>query len=124
MVASEGSERRRFQRIPIDQVVSFAELGRLEQIGRGINLSDGGIRFQAVACEIELGDRLRLTFVVLGQRVTATGTVAWATEIDPLTLEVGIEFHEIDARGRALLDQLAHEEEGAIGLHAGLPGSA
>ena len=110
MTVSQGRERRRFPRIPMDQVVSFAELGQSEQLGRGVDLSKGGIRFRVVACEIDLGDRLRLTFIVLGQRVSATGVVSWATEIDALTLEVGVEFEEIDARSQALLDAFAEAD--------------
>ena len=41
--------------------------------------------------------------MVLDQQVSAVGTVVWATDIDPLTVEVGIQFEEIDARGQALL---------------------
>ena len=103
MAALRGPERRKFPRIPMDQVVSFGVLGQLDQLGRALDLSAGGIRFQVVACEINLGERLRLTFVVLDQQVTAVGTVVWATDIDPLTVEVGIQFNEIDARGQALL---------------------
>lgn len=116
MVSSTGRERRQFPRIPMDQIVSFEELGRSGRRGRSVDLSGGGIRFRAVVCEIELGESLRLRFSVLGQVVTATGTVAWVTEIDPLTLEVGVEFDEIDARGRALLHQFAGEDSAAIGL--------
>ena len=45
--------------------------------------------------------------MVSNQQVGAVGTVVWATEIDPLTLEVGIQFDEIDARGQALLAAVA-----------------
>ena len=107
MTISTGRERRKFQRIPMEQIVSFSLLGESDQIGQGINLSTGGISFQVVACEINLGDRLRLNFSVLGQEVSATGTVVWATEVDALTLEVGIEFAEIGARDRALLADFA-----------------
>lgn len=110
-VSSAERDRRKFHRIPMDQVVSFAELGKSDQLGRGIDLSSGGIRFQAVACEIDLGQRLRLTFLVLGQSVTAAGTVAWSTEIDPLTLEVGIEFDAIEASDQALLEAFSERAE-------------
>lgn len=103
MVTSRGPDRRKFPRIPMDQVVSFGVVGRLDQLGRALDLSSGGIRFRVVACEINLGERLRLTFMVSNQQVSAVGTVVWATEIDPLTVEVGIQFDEIDARGQALL---------------------
>jgi len=111
MAALAGRERRKFQRIPMEQIVSFAKLGHDDQLARGINLSAGGVSFQAVACEIDLGDRLNLTFSILGQMVSAEGTVVWATEVDPLTLEVGIEFSEIDTRGRALLMEFASQAE-------------
>lgn len=111
MTALGGRERRKFQRIPMEQIVSFAHLGRGDQLGQGINLSAGGVSFQAVACEIDLGDRLNLTFSILNQLVSAEGTVVWATEVDPLTLEVGIEFSEIDAHGRALLVEFARQAE-------------
>ena len=94
----------------MDQVVSFAELGQGERIGRSVDLSKGGIRFRVGACEIGLGDRLRLTFIVLGQRVSATGVVSWATELDALTLDVGVEFEEIDASSQALLDAFAEAD--------------
>ncbi len=103
MTDSGGRERRKFQRIPMEQIVSFSHLGQLDQMGQGINLSTGGISFQVVACEINLGDQLRLDFSIMGKVVSATGTVVWATEVDALTLEVGLEFAEIGPRDRALL---------------------
>ena len=115
MTALGGRERRKFQRIPMEQIVSFSKLGHGDQLGRGINLSAGGVSFQAVACEIDLGDRLNLTFSVLDQLVSAEGTVVWATEGDSLTLEVGIEFSKIDARGRALLVEFSRRTEAETG---------
>ncbi|MDE0887181.1 MAG: PilZ domain-containing protein [Myxococcota bacterium] len=107
-------DRRQFPRIPMNQIVSFAELGERAVNGRALDVSSGGIRFRAAACEIALGDVLRLTFYVLGQLVTATGTVAWATEIDALTLDVGLEFDELEGRGRALLEHFAQTEEAQL----------
>ena len=107
MTSSRGPDRRKFPRIPTDHVVSFGVLGGPDQIGQAQDLSSGGIRFRVVACEINLGEQLRLTFMVSNQQVGAVGTVVWATEIDPLTLEVGIQFDEIDARGQALLEAVA-----------------
>ncbi len=101
-----GSERREFPRIPTDQIICFSEGSGAEQSGRGVNLSAGGICFTAVACEIELGEFLTLTFRVHGEEVTAGGRVVWATETDPLSLEVGVEFEELDARGRRLIESL------------------
>jgi hypothetical protein len=91
-----GSERRKYLRIGTDQVISFAQLDRPDQLAIGRNLSTGGIRFDAVGCEIELGDVLRVTFNLSDQTVVAVGRVVWATETDPICMEVGIEFVDID----------------------------
>jgi hypothetical protein len=69
------------------------------------NVSTGGISFEAVGCEIELGDLLRVTFNVMEQTVVATGMVVWATDADPISTEVGIEFIEIDPIVLRLLEE-------------------
>ena len=76
---SEGAERRKYHRIGTDQVISFAEVDHPNQRGLSKNLSTGGIRFEAVGCEINLGETLRVTFNLGSQTVVATGTVVWAT---------------------------------------------
>jgi hypothetical protein len=99
------SDRRKYPRIATDQVISFAQLDETDRLALGRDLSSGGIRFEAVGCEIDLGEVLRLTFNLDGETVVAVGRVAWATEIDPITLEIGIEFVEIDPRAARLLDE-------------------
>jgi hypothetical protein len=73
-------------------------------------LSSGGIRFEAVGCEIELGEILRMTFNIGNQTVVAVGRVAWSTEIDPLTLDIGLEFVEIAPEAVAMLDEVTTTE--------------
>ena len=103
----DGHERRKYARIATEQVISFAPLDAREQLGVGRNLSPGGIRFQAVGCEIDLGDVIRVTFNLGEQTVVAVGRVAWATELDPITLDVGLEFLEIDPLALRLLDEFS-----------------
>jgi hypothetical protein len=98
-----GSDRRKYHRIGTDQVISFAELDRADRLAVSKNLSTGGISFEAVGCEINMGDVLRVTFNVGDKTVVAVGTVVWATDTDPITLEVGIEFSEIDPEALRLL---------------------
>ena len=57
-------ERRKYHRIGTDQVISFAEIDRPDRLAVSRNLSSGGISFEAVGCEINLGDTLRVTFNV------------------------------------------------------------
>jgi hypothetical protein len=105
-----GEERRKYRRIGTDQVISFAPVDTRDLLGVSRDMSSGGIRFEAVGCEIELGEVLRLTFSVGDQTVVAVGRVAWSTEIDPLTLDVGLEFVEIDPEAVALLDEVTTTE--------------
>ena len=92
----KADERRKYSRIGTDQVISFAPLDNRDLLGVSRNVSSGGIRFEAVGCEINLGDTLRVTFNVGEHTVIAVGQVAWATEMDPITTDVGLEFFEID----------------------------
>ena len=107
----EHQERRKYVRLGTDQIISFAEIDRPDRLAVGKNLSSGGIRFEAVGCEIELGDTLRVTFNVGSHTVVATGTVVWATETDAFSMDVGLEFIEIDPLATELLEGLTAESE-------------
>ena len=110
MGMSATVERRKYQRIATDQVISFAPVETRDLLGVSRNLSTGGIRFEAVGCEINLGDALRVTFNVGEHTVVAVGRVAWATEMDPITTDVGLEFIEIDPAAMQLLDDMTSVE--------------
>ena len=107
-----GEERRKYRRIGTDQVISFAPVDNRDLLGVGRDVSSGGIRFEAVGCEIEMGEILRVTFSVGDQTVVAVGRVAWSTEIDPMALDVGLEFVEIDPEAVDLLDEVTTPEAG------------
>ena len=107
-----GEERRKYRRISTDQVISFAPVDARDLLGVSRDVSSGGIRFEAVGCEIDMGEVLRVTFSVGDQTVVAIGRVAWSTEIDPMTLDVGIEFVEIDPTAISLLDEVTAVEAG------------
>ena len=98
-------ERRKYQRIATDQVISFAPVERRDLLGVSRNLSIGGIRFEAVGCELELGDTIRVTFNVGEQTVIAVGEVCWATELDTITSDIGLSFLEIDPSVLRLIEE-------------------
>ena len=108
----DDEDRRKYRRIGTDQVISYAPVDNRDLLGVGRDVSSGGIRFEAVGCEIEMGEILRVTFSAGDQTVVAVGRVAWSTEIDPLTLDVGLEFVEIDSEAVELLDSVAAPEAG------------
>jgi hypothetical protein len=107
---SAEEERRKYRRIGTDQVISFAPVDNRELLGVSRDMSTGGIRFEAVGCEIEQGETLRVTFTIGDRTVVAVGRVAWSTEIDPMTLDVGLEFAEIDPEAVDMLDDIAVTE--------------
>src|SRR5262245_7753788 len=104
-------ERRKYRRIATDQVISFAHVSDRDLLGVGRDISPSGIRFEAVGCEIEMGDVIRVTFNVGEHQVVAVGRVIWSTEIDPISNEVGIECIEIDPGAQQLLDELSNETD-------------
>ncbi len=108
----DDEERRKYRRIGTDQVISFAPVDTRDLLGVSRDMSTGGIRFEAVGCEIELGAVLRVTFSIGDQTVIAIGRVAWSTEIDPMTLDVGLEFVEIDPAAIDMLDEVTTTETG------------
>ncbi len=111
MMELDKSDRRKYGRLATDQVISFAPVDTRDLLGVGRNLSLGGIRFEAVGCEIDLGDVLRVTFNVGEQTVVAVGRVAWSTEIDPITMDVGLEFIEIDPEAARMIEEITAEPE-------------
>jgi hypothetical protein len=99
-------ERRKFPRISTDQVISFAPVDYSnEHLAVSTNVSAGGIRFEAVGCELELGDTIRVTFNVGQHTVVAVGEVCWATELDNITTDIGLAFLEIDPSALRLLEE-------------------
>ena len=104
-----GAERRKYARIATDQMISFAPVDTRDRLAVSRNISTGGIRFEAVGCEIALGDVLRVTFNVGDHTIVAVGKVVWATDMDPITMDVGLEFIEIDPLSVRLIDE-AHSE--------------
>jgi len=105
MADRQSAYRRKYLRIPTDQVISFAEIDRPDRLAVSQDVSTGGIRFEAVGVEINLGDLLRVTFNVGRRTIVATGRVVWAVETDPITQEVGIEFDEIDPAAQRWLEE-------------------
>ena len=104
-----AADRRKYSRIDTGHVISVAPLERQDLLAVSKNVSPGGIRFEIVGCEVELDDVVRVTFNLDDRTVTAVGRVAWATEMDPITTDVGLEFIEIDPLALRLLDERGWE---------------
>ena len=102
-----ASDRRKYSRLGTDQVISFAPLDTCDQLAISKDMSPGGIRFECVGCELDLGDTIRVTFNVGEHSIVAVGQVVWATETDPITTDIGLEFIEIDPEALRLIEETA-----------------
>ncbi len=103
------NERRKYARISTDQVISFAMLDHGDQLAVGKDISQGGIRFHAIGCELELGDRIRVTFNVGERTLEAVGLVMWSTELDAVTFDIGLAFEALDPEAARVLEDLIDE---------------
>ena len=110
MAASDAKERRKYSRISTDQVLSFAPVEDEHRLAVSRDVSIGGIRFEAIGCEMNLGDTLRVTFNVGDQTVVALGRVVWAVDMDPITMDIGLEFLEIDPMALRLIEEVSATE--------------
>jgi len=103
------TDRRKYPRISNEQMISFAHVDTRDRLAVSKNVSPGGIRFEAIGCELSLGDVLRVTFNVGDHTLVAVGKVAWATDVDPITMDVGLEFIDIDPLALRLIEEAANE---------------
>ncbi len=110
MATSDGSERRKFTRIDTDQLISFTAVGAASRLVQSRDVSLGGIRFEAVGCNLKIGDLLRVSFNVADETIEAVGRVVWTRSLDPITEEVGLEFALIDPWAARLLSREEEEE--------------
>jgi hypothetical protein len=101
-----GKERRKYARVATDQVISFSLLDQANQLAVGKDISQGGIRFHAIGCELEMGDRIRVTFNVGHRTLEAVGQVMWSTEVDAVTYDIGLAFESLDPEAARILDEL------------------
>lgn len=95
MRESFTSDRRKYLRIPMRQVLSISRCDAKPQPALGTDLSIAGIRFEVIGCEIELDDVLTVRFQHQDQELRALGRVVWCTELDPVVHDVGMEFLEV-----------------------------
>ena len=101
----EGAERRTSPRVEQVQLVQVAEPGSLSRpsTGRTLNLSRGGVRLE-MSGELPLRSRVRLSLAVGDEFVTVAGSVVYLEALDHGRCAMGVQFTELDAGSRRLLD--------------------
>lgn len=109
--SNHRDERRKYPRIPTEQVLTIAPAGRAEVDAWGRDISAGGIQFQVIGCEIALGETLTVTLEMGYESIVVSGRVVWATETDAWITDVGLEFERTDAVALAQLERISAEYE-------------
>ena len=63
----DGTEKRRFKRLGINYIISYAEVGSLTeqfQSGHAVNVSPGGLFFETANRAFETGDLLKVRLTI------------------------------------------------------------
>jgi hypothetical protein len=95
--ARDGTfDRRKYPRVRTESLVSIARVDTREALAQALDVSIGGIRFQCVGLEVELGETLRVLLTIGDRTLSVVGKLVRVTELDGFTQEVALAFSEID----------------------------
>lgn len=100
-----ADERRLYVRVPTDNVISFAYVDSRDRLAVSKDISVRGICFEAVGVAFEVGEVIRVTFNIREHTIVATGRVRWTTEVDSITVEVGLKFFDLNRSVALILER-------------------
>lgn len=89
-------DRRKYPRVHTESLVSIARVDTREALAQAMDVSIGGIRFQCVGLEVELGELLRVLLTIGDRTVSVVGRLVRVTDLDGFTQEVALAFTEVD----------------------------
>ncbi len=89
-------DRRKYPRVFTESLVSIARVDSREALANALDVSIGGIRFQCVGLEVELGEVLRVMLTIGERTVSVVGKLVRVTDLDGFTQEVALSFTEVD----------------------------
>jgi len=90
-------DRRKYPRVRTESLVSIARVDARETLAHALDVSIGGIRFQCVGLEVELGETLRVQLTIGSRTIQVEGTLVRVTDLDGFTQEVALTFTRVDA---------------------------
>ena len=90
-------DRRKYPRVLTESLVSIARVNTREALAHALDVSIGGIRFQCVGLEVELGEMLRVQLTIGDRTVSVIGKLVRVTELDGFTQEVALTFTDVDS---------------------------
>ncbi len=89
-------DRRKYPRVLTESLVSIARVNTREALAHALDVSIGGIRFQCVGLEVELGEMLRVQLTIGDRTLSVVGKLVRVTELDGFTQEVALTFTDVD----------------------------
>jgi hypothetical protein len=89
-------DRRKYPRVRTDSVVAIRRVEDGPKLAQGLDLGLGGIRFQCVGLELDLGETVEVTFNLGDDTSTVLGRIVRLTDLDPFTQEIGLAFLHVD----------------------------
>ena len=89
-------DRRKFPRVQTESLVSIARVDARAALAHALDVSIGGIRFQCVGLEVELGEMLRVHLTIGDRTVSVVGELVRVTDLDGFTQEVALSFTDVD----------------------------
>ncbi|MFI5316128.1 MAG: PilZ domain-containing protein [Myxococcota bacterium] len=103
MVSETTFDRRKYPRVRTESLVSIARVDTRESLAHALDVSIGGIRFQCVGLEVDLGETLRVQLTIGSRTILVVGRLVRVTELDGFTQEVALSFTEVDPETLAFL---------------------
>ncbi len=103
MDKQEDEDRRKFPRLMTESLVSIARVDASDTLAQALDVSIGGMCFQCVGLELELGELLRVQLTLGEKTVVVVGKLVRVTDLDGFTQEMGLSFVEVDAEAQELL---------------------
>ncbi len=98
-------DRRKYLRVLTEQLVSIGRLDVREGLAHALDLSMGGIRFQCVGLQAEVGEMLKVTMTLGDSTLTPVGQITRVERLDEFTQEVALAFVKMEDSWQALLDE-------------------
>ncbi len=115
MGKDDSFDRRKYRRVHTEQLVSIARMDAPVALASALDLSKGGIRFQCVGLEVELGEALEVTFTVGDRTASVVGSLVRVTDLDAFTQEVALAFTRVDEDIQRLLREFEIDVENLSG---------
>jgi c-di-GMP-binding flagellar brake protein YcgR len=109
--SEETFDRRKYTRVMTESLVSIARVDAPSMLASALDLSAGGIRFQCVGLDLELGETIRVDLTLNEQTICVIGELVRVTDLDTFTQEVALSFLQVDPSAMRLLEAVLPEPQ-------------